>query len=125
MPTDDPDPARGPKQQPNGQAAQPTGTGSTSTNGYWVHDDVGPKYYISADAHNVPDLNALLAKQAHQIPGLVPEAVDVSVVGPTVYIDGTVPSRRVADDVNALIAQCAVGLTVTDCLVVTSPEHAS
>lgn len=107
MDDDDTLPPAGPKQLPPhaGEAHAEPPTGSTATNGHWLHDDSGPTTYVGAQPRSVTHLSEILGAK---VPGL-----RCTVEADQVYIDGRVDSDAQAREILQMVAELEPGLRVT------------
>lgn len=112
MDDDDNLPPPGPKQLPphSGQPNAEPPTGSTATNGHWLHDASGPASYAGSPSQSVARLNEILGAK---VPGL-----QCSSENGTLYIEGSVESEAQAHDLLRMVRELEPDMTVVSRVVV-------
>lgn len=106
MDDDDNIPPAGPKQLPveSGRPNAEPPTGSTATNGHWLHDESGPASYIGSLSPLLSRLNEILDAK---VPGL-----RCTVDSGTVYLEGPVKSEAQARDIRRMVVELEPDMTV-------------
>jgi hypothetical protein len=99
-------PPPGPKQLPprsvDGGTAPPTG--STATNGHWLHDAAGPSVLVGGISGSVSRLQGILSAKR---PGL-----RCSVDGGALCIEGVVDTQAEAREIRQLVQELEPGVPV-------------
>jgi hypothetical protein len=99
-------PPPGPKQLPprSGDGATTPPTGSTATNGHWLHDAAGPSVLVGGVSGSVSRLQGILSARR---PGL-----HCSMERGVLCIEGVVDTQAEAQDIRQLVEELEPGVPV-------------
>lgn len=110
--------------RPAARLPRADGGANAASNGYWLHDDLGPRAYVAPDAAAPPDgrsLEDLLAEIEDQLAMLPPEEtrrLHVAASGGRVVLSGVVGSAEVRRRVGAHVVTAAGAVPVENRLQV-------
>lgn len=121
--------------RPAEQVGRPRAThlpgGSVASNGYWIHDQFGPRHYIGADVvvpegRSPEELIEMIEERLETMAGLDASRVHVSFDGDVLRLAGSVRDaqarRRVGACATALAASQDWGLRVENCVTIEAAE---
>jgi hypothetical protein len=98
------------------------GGANAAANGYWVHDDIGPKTYVAPDAEapggDIGGLIVAIEEQLALLPADETRRLHVTATGGRIVLFGQVPSVEARRRVGAHVVTAAASIPVVNRLTV-------
>jgi hypothetical protein len=109
----------GPKQQPNDPGDTTARRGSAAPDGYWVHDDFGPRIYVPVNAGDGAGLDVAFARLLADNPQITDGQVTLREVDDVVWLEGWVDDEAQSQALEAAVRLLAGGRRVQNVLTIT------